>query len=101
MVSKKLHCENGSQLPVNPNLSRRHLLKSIATAGLAPLVPDVAAAEKLPPSRSLPAASRATNQSDLVGLSSGRMIVTFDRRNGTLYSITGASDALGTNFLGN
>ena len=101
MVSKKLHCENGSQLPVNPNLSRRHLLKSIATAGLAPLVPDVAAAQKLPPSRSLPAASRATNQSDLVGLSSGRMIVTFDRRNGTLYSITGASDALGTNFLGN
>ena len=29
------------------------------------------------------------------------MIVRFDRRNGTLYSISDARDALGTNFLGN
>ena len=29
------------------------------------------------------------------------MIVTFDRRNGTIYSITDAHDALETNFLGN
>jgi len=86
---------------VNSDLSRRHLLKSIGTAGLAALVPDVAATETSPLSQSIPGASRATNKSDLVRLSSGRMIVTFDRRNGTLYSITEAHDALGTNFLGN
>lgn len=83
------------------NLSRRHVLKSIGTAGLAALVPDVAATETPAPSRSIPAASRAANKSDLVRLSSGRMVATFDHRNGTLYSITEAHDALGTNFLGN
>jgi hypothetical protein len=86
---------------VNSNLSRRHLLKSCATAGLATLAPNVAATQASPLSHSIPAASRATNSADLVELSSGRMIVTFDRRNGTLYSITEAHDALGTNFLGN
>lgn len=86
---------------MNSDLSRRHLLKSIGTAGLAALVPDVAATETSPLSQSIPGASRATNKSDLVRLSSGRMIVTFDRRNGTLYSITEVHDALGTNFLGN
>ena len=86
---------------MNSNLSRRHLLKSIGTAGLATLVPDVAAAPAPPLSHPAPAASRATKSADLVQLSAGRMIVTFDRRNGTLYSITAAHDALGTNFLGN
>jgi hypothetical protein len=85
---------------VNSKLSRRHVLKSIGTAGLASLVPDVAATESAPPFQS-PAASRAAQKADLVRLSSGRMIATFDRRNGTLYSITEAHDALGTNFLGN
>jgi len=55
----------------------------------------------LPGSHSIPAGSRATNKSDLVRLSSERMTVTFDRRNGTVYSITEAHDSLGTNFLGN
>jgi Family of unknown function (DUF5695) len=86
---------------VNSNLSRRHLLKSIGTAGIAALVPDVAATETSPPSHSIPSASHASQRSDLVELSSARMIVTFDRRNGTLYSITEAHDALETNFLGN
>jgi len=85
---------------VNRNLSRRHLLKSIGTAGIASLVPGATAAQVTQP-HSIPAASRATNKSDLVRLSSGRMIAVFDRRNGTLYSITEAHDALGTNFLGN
>ena len=83
------------------DLSRRHLLKSMGTVGVAALVPNVPATETSPPSRSVPYASRATNESDLVRLSSSRMIVTFDRRNGTLYSITDPHDALGTNFLGN
>src|SRR5207244_199581 len=87
--------------PVNSKLSRRHLLKSIGTAGVASLVAEVAAAETSALSHSIPPASRATNKSDLVRLSSGRMIVRFDRRNGTVYSISDARDALGTNFLGN
>jgi hypothetical protein len=86
---------------VNSKLSRRHLLKSIGTAGVASLVGDVASAETGAPSLSIPPASRATNKSDLVRLSSDRMVATFDRRNGTLYSITAPRDALGTNFLGN
>jgi len=86
---------------VNSKLSRRHLLKSIGTAGVASLVADIAATETSPLSHSIPPASRAANKADLVRLSSGRMIVTFDRRNGTLYSINEVHDALGTNFLGN
>ena len=86
---------------MNGNLSRRHLLKSIGTAGLASLVPEVAAKDTSRLSHTIPAASRATNKSDLVRLSSGRMIAMFDRRNGTLYSLTDAHDELGTNFLGN
>jgi hypothetical protein len=56
---------------------------------------------KAVPSSSIPPASRATDKSELVRLSSGRMVVTFDRRNGTLYSLSEAHDRLGTNFLGN
>jgi Family of unknown function (DUF5695) len=85
---------------VNGNLSRRHLLKSIGTVGLESLVPD-AAAKETSASQSSRDASRATRNFDLVRLTSGRMTVTFDRRNGTLYSITALHDPLGTNFLGN
>jgi hypothetical protein len=86
---------------VNSNLPRRRLLKSIGTAGIARLIPDVAATGTSSPSHSIPAASRAANKSDLARLTSGRMVVTFDRQNGTLYSITEARDGLVTNFLGN
>jgi len=86
---------------VHTKLSRRQVLKSIGTTGVASLVADVAASETPVSSHSINPASRATNKSDLVRLSSGRMIVTFDRRNGTIYSITDAHDALETNFLGN
>jgi len=86
---------------VHTKLSRRQVLKSIGTTGVASLVADVAASETRVSSHSINPASRATNKSDLVRLSSGRMIVTFDRRNGTIYSITDAHDALETNFLGN
>ena len=86
---------------MNSNLSRRHLLKSIGTAGVASLVPGLATTDAGSLSHPISAASRATNKSDLVRLSSNRMIATFDRRNGTLYSITGTHDSLGTNFLGN
>ena len=86
---------------MNGKLSRRHLLKSIGTAGLASLATDAVAIDSASPSHSISPASRATNPFDLVRLSSGRMVVTFDRRNGTLYSITEAHDRLGTNFLGN
>jgi hypothetical protein len=86
---------------VNSDLSRRRILKSIGTAGLAALVPAVGATETSRDSHSVPPPSRATKKSDMLRLSSGRMIVTFDRRNGTLYSITETHDALGTNFLGN
>jgi hypothetical protein len=91
----------GGKPVVNSDFSRRRLLKSMGTVGLAALVPDVPGSEASPLSHSSAAASRATNKSDLVRLSSDRMIVTFDRRNGTLYSITEAHDALATNFLGN
>ena len=86
---------------MNSNLSRRHLLKSIGTAGFASLVPGLAATEASPLPHSISAVSRATNKSDVVRLSSGRMIASFDHRNGTLYSITAANDPLATNFLGN
>jgi Family of unknown function (DUF5695) len=99
-VALKNQSPKGSQPPVNSNLSRRHLLKSIGTAGVSVLVPKLRE-EISPDSHSIPAGSRATNKSDLVRLSSERMIVTFDRRNGTVYSITQAHDTLGTNFLGN
>jgi hypothetical protein len=68
---------------------------------VASLVSDVRADQKAALSPSIPLASRATNKSDLVRLSSARMVVTFDRRNGTLYSMSEAHDRLGTNFLGN
>ncbi|HKR82630.1 MAG TPA: DUF5695 domain-containing protein [Terriglobales bacterium] len=68
---------------------------------MASLVSDVRADQKAALSPSIPLASRATNKSDLVRLSSARMVVTFDRRNGTLYSMSEAHDRLGTNFLGN
>jgi hypothetical protein len=74
---------------VTGNLSRRHLLKSVGTAGLAALAPD-AASKQASASQSSSDASRATSKSDLVRLSSDGMIVTFDRRQGTLYSITDA-----------
>ena len=83
------------------SFSRRQLLKSIGTAGIATLVPEVASAQMAAASHTIAAASRLTKKPDLVRLASERMIVTFDRRNGTLYSITGAHDKLGTNFLGN
>jgi hypothetical protein len=86
---------------VSRKFSRRQVLKSIGTAGVASLVTDVRADEKAVPSPSIPPASRATDKSELVRLSSGRMVVTFDRRNGTLYSLSEAHDRLGTNFLGN
>ncbi|HTS37351.1 MAG TPA: DUF5695 domain-containing protein [Candidatus Solibacter sp.] len=90
----------GSSPPVNGNLSRRLLLKSMGTAGLAAMVPDIAA-NGTSTCPSSPDTSRTTAKSDLVRLSSSRMVATFDRRIGTLYSITEAHDALGTNFLGN
>ena len=83
------------------NLSRRSVLKSIGTAGLAAMVPEVAATQASPVSQPIPATSRAAQKPDLVQLSSGRMVATFDRRNGTLFSITAPNDALRTNFLGN
>jgi len=86
---------------VTRKVSRRQVLKSIGTAGVASLVADVGATETASLSQSIPPESRATNKSDLVRLASDRMVVTFDRRNGTLYSIGEAHDSLGTNFLGN
>lgn len=86
---------------MNSKFSRRDVLKSIGTAGVASLAPDVAAGETPVRSKSITPASRATKKSDVVQLSSRRMVVTFDRRNGTFYSIHDLHDPLGTNFLGN
>lgn len=47
------------------------------------------------------AQDRRTNRESLVELISGGMRVAFDKRLGTLYSVTHDSDPLGTNFLGN
>ena len=88
-------------ISVNSKFSRRDVLKSLGTAGVASLVTAVAATGTPGRSHPITQALRATNKSELVRLSSGRMVVTFDRRTGTLYSITESHDELGTNFLGN
>src|ERR1035437_10152250 len=56
--------------------------------------------ETLPPQIAF-RAPVAPSPDDLVGLSSGDMIVTFDRRYGSIYSITRKGDPFGTNFIGN
>jgi hypothetical protein len=43
----------------------------------------------------------APSPDDLAELTSGDMIVTFDRRYGSIYSITRKGDSFGTNFIGN
>jgi len=81
--------------------SRRDVLKSIGTAGVASLLADASAAGIPRPLHAVPPEARATKRSDLVRVSTDRMIITFDRGSGTLYSISERHDALGTNFLGN
>jgi hypothetical protein len=41
------------------------------------------------------------HENPLVELTAGNMIVTFDRRYGSISSITRRADPLGTNFIGN
>ncbi len=86
-------------------LSRRNLLKTMGAMGTAPLLAEVgsrsANALGLQNAAAPSPQTRATDEADLVRLASGGMIVAFDKRHGTIHSITREGDALGTNFLGN
>ena len=82
--------------------SRRTLLKGMAVASTGAVL-------RFPTSAQAPSAASGSDQrpitipvaSDLVNMHTGKMVVAFDRRFGTLYSITHASDPLKTNFIGN
>lgn len=65
-------------------VSRRSLLKDLAAVPALPL-----------------AAQQAAGSNDFVRIQSGDLIATFDRRDGSLYSLQNESDSLHTNFLGN
>lgn len=87
-------------------LSRRNLLKTIGAIGAVPILGEAATraadAAPLQAQAALPSGpERKTDKADLVQLRSGGITAAFDKRNGTLYSITRDDDSLGTNFLGN
>jgi len=72
-------------------VSRRTVLKSLSAAGAVRLVAAPAAAAK----------ARPGGPADLVHLKSKSMVVAFDKRTGTIYSIQKAGDPFQTNFVGN
>jgi len=112
---------------MSTRITRRQLLKDVGAASAAGLL-GVSTAKSNPPADDLtetaqsgqPSAHPLTqaaprrestsltshapvgpNQDDLVELSSGDMIVAFDRRYGSISSITRKGDPLATNFIGN
>ncbi len=86
-------------------LSRRNVLKTIGGIGAVPALAEVGSLGRLVSgarSQTREAAgSRTTDKADLVRLEGGGMIVAFDKRHGTIYSIARDGDPFGTNFLGN
>ncbi len=91
----------------SPKLSRRRLFQGVGAAGAAGFA---AANAQNPPSgqpeldKMLAGSSRtllADHENHLVELTGGDMVVAFDRRYGSIYSITRKSDTLGTNYIGN
>lgn len=112
---------------MSKRMTRRELLRDAAAAGATGLfaaaslngelvgdAPGQASESGQPSAHSLPQAapegesashaahvSRGLKAGDLVELSAGEMIVAFDRRYGSIASITSKHDPLGTNFIGN
>ena len=76
-------------------ISRREMLKDVGVAGTTALL----AAKAGKPAAVLSAP--ATGEADLVRITAGNMEVSFDRRYGSIHSITQKGDPLGTNFIGN
>jgi len=81
------------------------LLKSIGALGSASVLgavgPIVAGSHPVPEEKFQSSLERATSKADLVRLESPKIVVWFDQRNGTIYSITHPDDAMQTNYLGN
>jgi hypothetical protein len=73
--------------------SRRGLLKGLAAA---PAIPLAGRAEQ-----DAPGAPAAPGPEDLATLRSGDLVATFDKRDGSIYSLESARDSLHTNFVGN
>jgi hypothetical protein len=78
---------------VGSTLSRRGLLKNLAAASAIPVAGE--AAQDASPGATSP------RPEDLVRLNSGDLMVAFDRRDGSIYSLESARDELHTNFVGN
>ena len=112
---------------MSKRITRRELLRDAAAAGATSLLavgslhgelladgPTQAAESGQPSAHSLPQAPpggqsaplaahvpRGLKEGDLVELTAGDMIVAFDRRYGSISSITRKHDLLATNFMGN
>ena len=112
---------------MSKRMTRRELLRDAAAAGATSLLalgslhgelladgPAQAAESGQPSAHSSPQAApdresaslaahlpRGLSEGDLVELTAGDMIVTLDRRYGSIFSITRKHDAIATNYIGN
>jgi hypothetical protein len=86
-------------------ISRRKILKTLGTIGVAPLVIGAGSRRTtdalLQDTSRQPGKRTLSDKADLHRLSAENMVVDFDKETGTIHSITGSRDPLGTNFLGN
>jgi hypothetical protein len=86
-------------------LSRRSALRGLGALGVSPLVLRAGKGDRTdgPARDASPGASRCLSAGNPVlhSLASGKLIADFDMKTGTIHSITGKNDPLGTNFLGN
>ncbi|HET7840071.1 MAG TPA: DUF5695 domain-containing protein, partial [Terriglobia bacterium] len=85
---------------MNRKLTRRLLLKDLGALGIAGSLSQANATPPVSAARD-EAETRRTRGDSVATLAAGKMRIAFDRRLGTLFSITQDGDALGTNFLGN
>ena len=81
------------------------MLKAIGAVGAAPVLSSTAGSpDGAPPGpvgTAAAASPRHSRRGDLVTLDTGGILVTFDRRLGTLYGVAQDGDPFRTNFLGN
>jgi hypothetical protein len=105
MTNKEGMEKNGMDKLLKKKVSRRSALKSFGAMGVAPLVLGSGlgeAKEGALQGSSQESARRATaGDSDLHRISTGDMIVEFDKATGTVHSLSAKGDPLATNFLGN
>jgi len=92
-------------LLLEKKLSRRNALKSFGAIGVTPLMLGVdrgdTADENVRNSSAHNDSRTLAENPALHRLAAGSMVVDFDKETGTIHSIIGSQDPLGTNFIGN